>query len=90
LIATRVGGNPEIVFPGENGFLVPVARPEDAARAASTLIEDPILRRRMGSRSRDLAEQQFSLEIMVRQHELLYERALEERGRRLLKSPSEN
>jgi len=77
LIATRVGGNPEIVFPGENGFLVPVARAEDVAQAALTLVDDPVLRRTMGSQSRELVEQRFSLETMVRQHEQLYERALE-------------
>jgi len=79
LIATRVGGNPEIVFPGENGFLVPVARPEDVAQAALTLVDDSTLRRRMGNRSRELVERRFSLETMVRQHELFYERALEAR-----------
>ena len=81
LIATRVGGNPEIVSPGENGFLVPVARPEDVAQAALTLVDDSTLRRRMGNRSRELVERRFSLETMVRQHELLYERALESRRR---------
>jgi len=81
VIATRVGGNPEIVFPGQNGFLVPVAKPDEVAQAALTLVDDPILRRRMGSRSRELVEQQFSLETMVRQHEQLYERALESHRR---------
>jgi len=84
LIATQVGGNPEIVFPGENGFLVPIAKPEDVAQAALTLVDDAMLRRRMGSQSRELAERQFSLETMVRQHELLYERALEAHDRGLL------
>ena len=88
LIATRVGGNPEIVSHGENGFLVPVARPEDVAQAALTLIDDLILRRRMGNRSRELVEQRFSLETMVRQHELLYESAIEARGRGCQKSPA--
>jgi len=77
LIATRVGGNPEIVFPGENGSLVPVAKPEDVAQAALTLVDNPILRRRMGNQSRELVAQRFSLEIMVRRHELLYERAFQ-------------
>jgi len=76
LIATQVGGNPEIVYPGENGFLVSVARPEDVAKAALALVDDPALRRRLGSRSREIVEQRFSLETMVQQHELLYEKAL--------------
>jgi len=90
LIATQVGGNAEVVFPGDNGFLIPVATPEDVAHAALTLADDPILRRRMGNRSRELVEQRFSLETMVRQHELLYERALESRRRPLLTGRSEH
>jgi glycosyltransferase involved in cell wall biosynthesis len=83
LIATRVGGNPEIVFPWENGLLVPAAAPEDVAQAALTLARDPNVRRRMGRRSRELVEQRFSLETMVRQHELFYERAIEARCSRV-------
>jgi len=76
LVATRVGGNVEIVFPGENGFLVPMDNPQEVARAAMILAGDPGLRQRMGERSRELVRQRFSLETMVRQHELLYEAAL--------------
>jgi len=79
LIATHVGGNPEIVFPGENGFVVPLTRPEEIAKAALTLIDDSSLRRHMGKRSRELAERRFSLETMVQQHELFYEKAIEAR-----------
>ena len=77
LIATRVGGNPEIVYPGENGFLVPVARPEEVAQAALALVNDRAFRCCLGSRSREIVEQRFSLENMVRQHEMLYEKAFE-------------
>ena len=76
LIATRVGGNPEVVLPWENGFLVPAAAPEEVAQAALTLAKDLNIRRRMGRRSRELVEQRFSVETMVLQHEQLYERAL--------------
>jgi len=76
LIATRVGGNPEIVFPGENGFLVPVSSPKEIAESALAIIDDPTLRRHMGRHSRELVERRFSLEIMVRQHELFYEKVI--------------
>ena len=81
LVATEIGGNPEIVVPGENGCLVPVAQPEQVAEAALALASNPDLRRRMGARSRKIVEQRFSPENMVRQHELLYERALNASGR---------
>jgi len=72
LIATRVGGNAEIVFHGENGFLVPVAEPEDVARAALTLVKHTIFRQRLGARSREIVMERFSLNSMVRGHEQLY------------------
>jgi glycosyltransferase involved in cell wall biosynthesis len=76
LVATEVGGNPEMIVPGENGCLVPVAQPEQVAEAALALAGNPDLRRRMGARSRELVKQRFSLDSMVRQHEHLYERLL--------------
>lgn len=79
LIATRVGGNPEIVMPGENGYLVSVGRPEEVARAALALINNRDQRLQMGARSRQLVIQDFSLEKMVQQHEQLYERLLAQR-----------
>jgi glycosyltransferase involved in cell wall biosynthesis len=79
LVATEVGGNPEIIVPGENGCLVPVAQPEQVAQAALALAGNPDLRRRMGERSRELVQQRFSLDSMVRQHEQLYQRLLARR-----------
>lgn len=80
LIATNVGGNPEIVFPRDNGFLIPVGAHEEAARAALALIDNRDLRLQMGARSRQIVSQNFSLEKMVQQHEQLYERLLAQRG----------
>jgi glycosyltransferase involved in cell wall biosynthesis len=76
LIATAVGGNEEIVFPGKNGYLVPVNAPEKIAQAALALIGNAGLRLGMGFRSRELVRQRFSLDSMVRQYEELYDRLL--------------
>lgn len=51
VIATDVGGIREMVTPGVNGYLVPPRAPQDLARALRSLIDDPALRRRMGSES---------------------------------------
>ncbi len=73
VIATDVGGNPEIIVHGENGFLVPPRSPQAIATAANILIGDAAKRSLMGLRGRDLVKQRFSLERMVSEHEQLYE-----------------
>ena len=72
VIATRVGGNPEIIIDGHNGFLVPPATPEAVAAKALLLGSNPGLRALMGDRGRQRAVSQFSITAMVRAHETLY------------------
>jgi glycosyltransferase involved in cell wall biosynthesis len=72
IIATRVGGNPEVVIEGLSGFLVPPGAPEAIAAKALELASNPELRRGMGERGRQRAISQFSLMAMVRAHETLY------------------
>ena len=81
VIATNVGGNPELVQEGETGFLVPRGSPQSIADAADKLLLAPERRIAMGNRGRLRVEQQFSLERMVRSHERLYLRLLAERKR---------
>jgi glycosyltransferase involved in cell wall biosynthesis len=52
VVATRVGGIPDIVIDGENGLLVPPRNPEQLAEKINTLLEDPGLCRRMGEQNR--------------------------------------
>ena len=76
-VATDVGGNPEVLKHGETGFLVPN---EDHAAAASRLLqllENPPLRRRMGQNGRDVVEEKFSAEVMIRRVASLYDSAIE-------------
>ena len=61
LVATRVGGIPELVADGVNGFLVPVRAPDQIAQRVIQLLEDPALRARMGAAGRLAAEQKFDL-----------------------------
>jgi hypothetical protein len=73
VVASAIGGMQEIVREGENGFL---ARPEDVASLAEALrrlLADAELRRTFGARSRELFEQHFSAEIMVRNTLACYE-----------------
>ena len=59
VVATRVGGVPEIVVEGENGLLVAPEDPEALAEAIGRLLDDEALRRRLGVTGRAKA-QRFS------------------------------
>ncbi len=84
VIATDVGGVPELLDDGRVGLLVPAADHEtltDAlagvlADALERLVNDAPLRRRLGNASREHVERQFTLERMVAKHETLYDRLL--------------
>ena len=61
LVATRVGGIPELVADGESGFLVAPRAPAEIARRLVQLLEDSELRARMGAAGRLAAERKFDL-----------------------------
>jgi glycosyltransferase involved in cell wall biosynthesis len=61
LVATRVGGIPELVADGESGFLVPSRAPAEIARRLVQLLDDSALRARMGAAGRLAAERKFDL-----------------------------
>ena len=72
IVATRVGGNPEVVHDGENGFLVPSGEPVPMADALVRLLQDPALRARFGARGRALYESSFTLQSMLKGYARLY------------------
>lgn len=81
VVATRVGGIPEIVGEGKAGFLV---APEDSrgiAQKVLLLFKDPELRRAMGRAGRKVVEERYGSRQMVLRIEELYERLLPERKR---------
>jgi glycosyltransferase involved in cell wall biosynthesis len=49
VVASRVGGNPELLRDGEDGLLVPPGDPERLAEALVTLASDDVLRRRLAT-----------------------------------------
>lgn len=72
VIASRVGGLPEVVVDNETGILVSPEEPETLKTAIETLLEDAPLRERMGLAGRQRVAEHFSLEVMLRQHVALY------------------
>ncbi len=73
IVATRVGGNPELVESGENGILVHPKAPDTMAKGLDTLIADTEQRKRMGLASRRRVEQQFSIDVMVANYLAVYD-----------------
>jgi len=52
VVATDVGGNREVILPGVNGFLVPPRCPEKMAEIILTLLDDAMLREKIGNAAR--------------------------------------
>ena len=79
-IASRVGGNSEVVEDGANGFLVPPDDSEALGVALLKMLRDPELMRRFGERGREFVVQNFSFERLVREVDALYNALLREHG----------
>ncbi len=71
IVATEVGGIPELVTDGDNGLLVAPADPVALARAIERLADNPEESRRMGLRGRSRIEKQFTLERKITETEQL-------------------
>jgi N-acetyl-alpha-D-glucosaminyl L-malate synthase BshA len=71
VVATRVGGLPEVVREGETGFLRDVGDIASMAQAVRRLLEDGALRRRMGEAARDDALTRFRKQPILEQWEAL-------------------
>jgi glycosyltransferase involved in cell wall biosynthesis len=76
VVATRVGGTPELVEEGRTGLLTPPRDPVALAGAICRVLEDRELASRFGQAGRRRIAEHFSLERMVRDTEGLYERLL--------------
>lgn len=96
VVASAVGGIPEVVEHGDTGLLVPAEthdpseveprHPEqfarDLAAAVNTLLDDPELRERMGRRARARVEEHFSWTSIARQTLGFYEQVIERHSTR--------
>ena len=78
VIATRVGGNLELVHEGTTGLLVPPADPDAMAQALFNYVCDADQRHAHGCAARDIIDCQFSVDAMVQGYLSVYDRILEQ------------
>lgn len=76
VVASRVGGVPEVVTDGETGFLSEVGDVAKMAKDASTLLSDKNLRQQMGQRARESALSRYRTDIVIPQYLEFYETVL--------------
>jgi glycosyltransferase involved in cell wall biosynthesis len=74
VVATNVGGIPEVVIHGETGLLVPPRNPSALARAILRLYSDKTLASRLGQKGYELVHRKFSAESMADKVVRLYEK----------------
>ncbi len=73
VVATQVGGIPEVVVHLDTGLLVPPGDADALAAAIEAILRDPNRARALGARGQRRAREKFSIELTVKRHEELYE-----------------
>lgn len=72
VVATNVGGNPEVVVDGVTGYLVPPENPDLLAEKLEILLGDSGLRFQLGQAGRERVLQKFSIKKTAQEYEKLY------------------
>lgn len=91
IVATSVGGVPELVADGVHALLVEPRNVEGLAAAIGRLLRDRELGERLGEAARDRQQREFAIDVMVRRLEALYVElfAATDRARRELSSQAD-
>lgn len=74
VVCSNVGGNPEAVRDGQNGFVFPMGDIERFAESVLTLAIDPQLRKKLGDFAKLDAVERFDMATMINSHQSLYRR----------------
>lgn len=78
VVASTVGGIPEVVHDGETGFLKPVGDIDGMAARTLEILQDDALAKRLGENGRQRARDHFTVERILPKYEAYYERILAE------------
>jgi len=77
IVASRVGGLPEVIDDGVEGYLVPLRDVETMAERSLAILTDPDRREQMGRAARKRASTQFCSDKIIPLYESLYRRVLD-------------
>jgi len=77
VVASKVGGLPEVISEGQSGFLRPVGDIGGMLQASLEILQDPYRRRQMGEAARGRAIQHFRPEVVLPKYLKVYESVLE-------------
>lgn len=80
VVATRIGGIPEVVTDKETGFLSEIANIEKMSEDVLKFLSDEKMRREFGRKARESAVSRYSTKKIIPQYIAFYERILTERG----------
>lgn len=80
VIATRVGGNPELVIHGQSGYLIESQNPQALVEAIKFYVDNFDMARQHGAFGRKVCLERFSLERMVQDYAVIYDQVLESYG----------
>jgi glycosyltransferase involved in cell wall biosynthesis len=83
VVASAVGGIPEMVEDGRSGLLVPPHDRDALARAITRLLVDHPYADMLGRAGRELVHERFCVELMVRAIESIYDESVAEESRRI-------
>ena len=86
-VASRVGGNAEIIQDGKTGLLVPPEDPSALAEALLRLLRDPGFAASLGKNGREYVASEFSFQRMIENTDQLYTELLRSRGMRMSSGP---
>ena len=76
IVATRVGGNIDLIRDGENGILVETENSNQLSEAMKKLLQDKALAKKLGSEARKTVEQRFSLISIADRYLSLYQKLI--------------
>jgi alpha-maltose-1-phosphate synthase len=72
VVASRVGGIPELIEDHETGLLIPPQAPLALAAALRSLIDDPLKARALGQAGQSRVRARFDMTVMAQANEALY------------------
>jgi glycosyltransferase involved in cell wall biosynthesis len=78
VVGFDVGGIPDMVRPGETGWLAEKRDPHSLRQTIETALSQGGIRRRMEGRCREIVEKEYTLDVQAQSYRSLYENLLEE------------